>query len=606
MGSGKEYLFINTSNDPSAEQKYLGQVRGFLMRNIRANQEWPKRRESHTGGCEEDAHGTIDLESDLRSIPTEQSFYPNCCDEWMLDDYGTLGDSMAVEGPAEDMEPSALFGQSQKHRGMSHTRQHCICAKSRNRDFSELPTSAIRKCPIDPFESLAVPLDASVGDLLAFFMDAISSEMTPITGKIRVSQIHRDWLQPSFSHPAFMHAILSLTALQLAAVQPQRRDHYSGLTLYHKGRAIIAVQHNLADSTLAISDENIAAVFNLLCVEENMFLPIFTATSLFKPDINQRQAHMQGLKEMIRLRGGVHGLGSFKPLQHLLIRHSVPRAAISFQKAKLLPPDLIGQLFHNYPKSSRFYGEPGPMWQQSSRIGVDSKLLDLIRTVECLLQDTRAWFEAPDTSPFDTLDLNTIYSMIISMCVRWYLTTESEGRLKSVDAILGLCLMQFTAFLCRSTCPARYSGPISVLERLNEHLFYHYHENMAVLHAANLDIWIGMLIVLSSDGISGYQDIFWNIYMEIIAKNRAVLRSFGDLQAILTTHCLWSPYPMDIHAKNIWDETPLDLDTKSVSSPEPAITKTRIQRTMRLAAALVSSNPYLGGHPIGRTPMENE
>ncbi|KAL6833674.1 hypothetical protein J3E69DRAFT_324682, partial [Trichoderma sp. SZMC 28015] len=62
---------------------------------------------------------------------------------------------------------------------------------------------------------------------------------------------------------------------------------------------------------------------------------------------------------------------------------------------------------------------------------------------------------------------------------------------------------------------------------------------------------------------------------------------------------------MDIHAKNIWDETPLDLDTQSVSSPEPAITKTRIQRTIRLAAALVSSNPYLGGHPIGRTPMEN-
>lgn len=246
------------------------------------------------------------------------------------------------------------------------------------------------------------------------------------------------------------------------------------------------------------------------------------------------------------------------------------------------------------------------MWQQSSRIGVDTKLLDLIRTIECLLQDTHTWFEAPDTSSFDTLDLNTLYSMIISMCVRWYLTTEGEGRLKSIDAILGLCLLQFTAFLCRSTCPARYSGPISVLERLNEHLFYHYHENMAVLHAANLDVWVGILIVLSSDGISGYQDIFWNIYMEIVAKNRAVLRSFGDLQTFLTTHCLWSPYPMDIHAKNIWDETPLDLETQDISSPEPAITRARIQRTIRLAAALVSSNPYLGGHPIGRTPVENE
>ncbi|KAL6691744.1 hypothetical protein J3F84DRAFT_397515 [Trichoderma pleuroticola] len=567
MSSGKEYLFVNTSNDPSAEQKYLGQVRGFLMRNIRANQEWPKRRVSHSRGREEDAHGSIDLESGLHSTPTEQSLSLNYCDEWVLDDYGTFGDSMAVSSPAKDMEPSALFMHSQKHRGMFYARQHCICAKCHNRDFSDLPTSAIRNCPIDPFESLAVPLDASSHfsrerrDSRSI-MDAISSEMTPITGKIRVDQIHRDWLQPSFSHPAFIHAILSLTVLQLAAVQPQRRNHYSGLTLHHRGRAIIAVQHNLADLTVAISDENIAAVFNLLCVEESMFLPIFTATSLFKPDINQRQAHMRGLKETIRLRGGVHGLGSFKPL------HSVPRAAISFQKAKLLPPDLISQLFHNYPKSSRFYDEPGPMWQQSSRIGVDSKLLDLIRTMECLLQDTRAWFEAPDTSPFDTLDLNTLYSMIISMCVRWYLTTEGEGRLKAVDAILGLCLMQFTAFF---------------LYRLNEHLFYHYHENMAVLHSANLDVW--------------YQDIFWNIYMEIIAKNRAILRSFGDLQTMLTTHCLWSPYPMDIHAKNIWDETPLDLETQNVSSPEPAIAKTRIQRTIRLAAAL---------DPVGHTPMENE
>lgn len=170
-------------------------------------------------------------------------------------------------------------------------------------------------------------------------MDAISSEMTPITGKIRVDQINRDWLQPSFSHPAFMHAILSLTALQLAAVQPQRRDHYTGLTLHHRGRAITAVQHNLADSTLAISDENIAAVFNLLCVEENMFLPIFTTTSLFKPDVNQRQAHLQGLKEMIRLRGGVHGLGSFKPLQHLLIRYVINSNRL--QATCPVPPLLI-------------------------------------------------------------------------------------------------------------------------------------------------------------------------------------------------------------------------------------------------------------------------
>lgn len=168
MGSGKEYLFVNTSSDPSAEQTYLGQVRGFSMRNIRANQKWPKRRVSHTRGLEEDSHGSIDLENTHHSIPTEQSFSLNYCDEWVVDDYGTLGDSMAVSSPAENMEPSALFRQSQKHRGTFYARQHCICAKCHNRDFAKLSMSAIRNCPVDPFESLAIPLDASIGDLLAF------------------------------------------------------------------------------------------------------------------------------------------------------------------------------------------------------------------------------------------------------------------------------------------------------------------------------------------------------------------------------------------------------------------------------------------------------
>ncbi|KAL7934933.1 hypothetical protein V8C35DRAFT_22652 [Trichoderma chlorosporum] len=605
MGSNKEYLFVNANNNPpmGTKRKGLPSVKAFLMRNIRANQEWPKRKTTRTTD-------RVSLDHEIRphSPTTEQSLNPICYGEHISNDSEVQivpEDPITCPTPGEQF--SALGSQIQWYCGILHgTVQPRICAKCWQND--DLPISSIRPSPLDPFDSLAIPLDATVSNLLTYFIEAVSPGMTPITGKILATQVHQCWIQPSFSHSGFMHALLSLTALQLAAAQPHQIEYYSSLTLYHRARAIAAIQHNLTDMSLAISDENIAAVFNILCVEENMFLPVFTTARHINPDANQLHAHIHGLNEMIRLRGGILELGSFKPLQHFIIRHTEPQAAISFEGVNILPPDLIGQLFQEYPKGSRFYGEPGPMWRQSNRIGVDSGLLELIRTMECLLQDTRAWFEAPNTSQFDALDLNTLHSAIISMCVRWYLTTEREGRLKPVDAILGLCLLQFTAFLCRSTCPA-YSGPISVLELLKQHLFCRYDENMAILNATNLDVWVGLLAVLSSDGIRGYHDVFWDVYVDIFVKKSNDFRDFEDLQTFLTTHCLWSPFPMDIHAKNIWDETPDWIKQNTCTgSLDPADMERRSQRTTRLAAILVSPNPYLhvGGHPMGHIQLDSE
>ncbi len=90
--------------------------------------------------------------------------------------------------------------------------------------------------------------------------------------------------------------------------------------LDHRSKAISAVQANLLGMNTAVSDENIAAVFNLLCVEVNIHLPASSVLSgsQIRPDRAQRLVHMNGLRCMIRMRGGLHGLS--RGLQSFLLR----------------------------------------------------------------------------------------------------------------------------------------------------------------------------------------------------------------------------------------------------------------------------------------------
>ena len=89
----------------------------------------------------------------------------------------------------------------------------------------------------------------------------IAQHITPVCYGDRPQ---RDWLVPSFGHTAFMHSLLSVIAVQQCIMNPERPTED---ILFHRLHAIAAVQSNLTDPRQALSDENIAAVLNLLCVE---------------------------------------------------------------------------------------------------------------------------------------------------------------------------------------------------------------------------------------------------------------------------------------------------------------------------------------------------
>ena len=135
-------------------------------------------------------------------------------------------------------------------------------------------------------------------------------------------QVMRHWHGQSFSAPAFMHAILCLSAVQLGVLHPERTE-YVALAMHHRIESMSAIQASLRDPKKMADDATIAAVFNLLCVEENISLPSFASVlskTHLRSDPAQRIAHMNGLRQLIRMRGGLQGLKSHKGLLSFVMR----------------------------------------------------------------------------------------------------------------------------------------------------------------------------------------------------------------------------------------------------------------------------------------------
>ena len=110
----------------------------------------------------------------------------------------------------------------------------------------------------------------------------------------------------------FIYAILTASSLyRLATGSGSPQD-----VLQYKISAISEINHQLNDSTAQIDDNNIAAVFMLLCIEEG-------AVSSNNEDVEwatlQRKLHLDGLKTMINQRGGLSALGSNQCLQTFIL-----------------------------------------------------------------------------------------------------------------------------------------------------------------------------------------------------------------------------------------------------------------------------------------------
>lgn len=118
-----------------------------------------------------------------------------------------------------------------------------------------------------------------------------------------------------------MHSLLGTIALHRHVLGRGPLD----AVLYHRGEAIASVNNALADSNIAtgISDANIGAVFNLLCIEETLGSPHFGHLRPDGDNPHQREMHLQGLLQMLQMRGGLVAMESNRILQAFILWYVV-------------------------------------------------------------------------------------------------------------------------------------------------------------------------------------------------------------------------------------------------------------------------------------------
>lgn len=229
------------------------------------------------------------------------------------------------------------------------------------------------------------------------------------------------------------------------------------------------------------------------------------------------------------------------------------------------------------------------------RVGIKKELTEIVKSAECLIEDTKVWFAMPNAYTWDALDIQNLYSISIDRFERWYL--ENESTLSALEGIISLCSIVFLAFICRSK-ETVYSAIPSLLSRLQQHLL---DPNVVeLLRLSQLDIWVGLLVVLGSEGHPGYEDYFFKSYLHILACRRPVLCDFEDLEAALK-QCLWTSRPMDLYALEIWNETP-DVWKSPIGTmntiPDASYRRIKTPSTPTASAsAIAASNPYTNGHP---------
>lgn len=148
----------------------------------------------------------------------------------------------------------------------------------------------------------------------------ISPRLLPIDLHHSSNIVCTQWVANSLQHSTsapFTYALLTSSALLLSMVGGCRLQD----VLFYKARAITEINLLLSDPRTRIDDCNITAVFILLTLEEFQLAP----GSRTRDDADwselQRKIHLEGLKTMLKQRGGLKGLASNRCLQVFILMY---------------------------------------------------------------------------------------------------------------------------------------------------------------------------------------------------------------------------------------------------------------------------------------------
>ncbi len=493
---------------------------------------------------------------------------------------------------------------------------------------------------VDPFSCAAVTLDSRDKSLMAYCESqptrgrtqryrnrltrrgavarAVSPRIAPLTRGHQSQKMNDSWIAPAVGNAAFMHALLCLTSLHLFIAQPHDTGHVERC-IHHKALAMAAIQRNMLDSRLATCDENIAAVFNIVCVDEVLLLHISVSPKAIagplaelQPSLRHRAMHMSGLRHMISVRGGIEGLGQMRALQSFLLRWSVMprcgrllcpplphpaagpatprygREAEDDEDWTTEQPETLLRRMYGYPRSSRFYPLGSTMAAACLQHGMNPQLVEHIMTATCIIRDVELWLSNSQSTPWDMLDIYNISTLIFSGLAYWIL--DNELSFSAVEGVTALSLFCLITFFLRSN--AGVCGPVpGFLTRFRRYFLDP--DVKTHLRALGIDIWVAMTLLMVSKGNEDQVDFFIQLCRNLIATRDPPIRSFEDFKKYVSDY-VWDARAMDNYARIVWLEATEGMGPEYSGSAEESDSRLRVTPPSR--PIFGNFNPYSTRH----------
>ncbi|KAJ8106426.1 hypothetical protein OPT61_g9545 [Boeremia exigua] len=294
------------------------------------------------------------------------------------------------------------------------------------------------KGTIDPFGTCSIHVTREISELLDHFVHEMAPGIIGVDIRRKSTLMKSEWFDTALSNTGFMHSLLSVIALHMFIFGKGTVK----TILDHRARAVSAVNKALSvqDRAVRFSDANIGAVFNLLTIEEGLSMPFFRE-EIQSDEQPNAAIHLNGLREMLHLRGGLNAVRTNRILQAFILWHTTAHAIAAFAAPSHTTLSYIRD--GNFPRHPRGYI---PNYSQHlinlcRHAGLAESLIELLDSVLILGADLNACYDDPE-SPLDTLDIQNYACVLECLLLAWI--SEREPLITPLEGGLCVALLIFT------------------------------------------------------------------------------------------------------------------------------------------------------------------
>ncbi|KAF1974681.1 hypothetical protein BU23DRAFT_88907 [Bimuria novae-zelandiae CBS 107.79] len=550
----QQFMFIDSTGANGVNAKPDKNVRSFVMKSARSKKPWSTKQKeksnSPSGGESHTQPDRIKLEG---LSPTDGS------SSWLH----AAPSPNTWSTPTNPLPVSSRNGSflSANNRSQPYITQSsslcCLCDNPQCAgNLCTQPQASRQLANRDGFavgfvadlDCLPVPTNRTTKNLLKNFVQKYSIDLVPLDPHQTASRATTNWISRgimSATGAPFIYAIFTASSLYgLATGSGNPQD-----VLQHKISAISEINKQLNDSRTRVDDNNLAAVFMLLCIEEGAVSSLDSSDDADWAPL-QRKAHLDGLKTMIQRRGGLSALGSNQCLQTFILLHTVAHAVSTFERPYATLMNSTGHIqqydipsFRSRPVSTRTLRLFQPF-------KLDHDLYNIISNIVVFVGDLNVWNDDPHC-PVDPIEMQKHICLLQYRLFDWYKRGEEETTLVRNPIDQTLCLA-LTIFLVIA-----YNQNYTVMvhaasQRMQAALQQCLHLRYPWANASDLLMWTLTMGGLATRGSDDFA--FFTRYSVAAFEAQGFARKTNPEEVLdRLRECLWLG-KLDAKVKDMWQE----------------------------------------------------